>query len=57
MVERSDLVREMGALLVVFRRPLYLGLVLRLPGFTTFEGRRKKDETLVEKGELEVFVE
>lgn len=37
---------------MVLRRPLCLGLALRLPDLTTFEGRRKKEEISAAKGEL-----
>ena len=41
---------------MVLRRPLCLGLALRLPDLTTFDGRRKKEETLAANGELEFGV-
>lgn len=47
----TDWAREIGALLVVFRRPLCLGLLFRLADLITLEGRRKYEETLAANGE------
>lgn len=50
----TDLVLATGALVVaILLRPRCLGLVFRLLGFVTFDGLRKYDETLAEKGDCD----
>lgn len=52
----TDWVRETGALLVVLRHPVCLGLLFRLVDLITLEGRRKNEERLAANGEAFWFV-